>query len=587
MRKIVLILILALTCFSSTVQAKTTETVPAKVYEGEIAGFDDTSANLIDTTATNAVQPTAVYEASSEADAIAYARSEMVKRSKSFSFSLEHSLAKTPKKEIDYIMREAMSHTKKPKEGDYLSQITRWEMKSKYLRLEEFGVYESTFTLTMTYYTDASQESMVDDQLKRVMPSLNLGSLSEEGKIRAIHDYICSNVTYDRASSALIRHSAYSALVEGKAVCEGYSSLFYRMCLEAGIDCRIILGKADNEDHAWNIVKLGSYYYNIDVTWDENLNSYKYYLKNNADFSDHKPDTSESKSPYFNDYTISPTSWSGSTASVAVTSVSLNKSSLSLKVGNSETLTATISPSNATNKAITWSSSNTAVATVNNGKVTGVKAGSAKITATSNNGKSSSCTVTVTANSSTTPTPTPTPAYPACKANGFCEYSGKKYWYENWIRQGTLTDPKNVVADGLSRGREIYDGSSDGWYWLDAKYEGAAAFGKEVWVPYIHQQENSWTDQEKRNVANGAEEGMREYVYQCMKSGQGKWVRYDENGKMCKGWIHIVGRLAELYPNQKNNWYYYDSVFGLMAKGRIQIDGSWYYFDEITGVLKQ
>ncbi len=84
---------------------------------------------------------------------------------------------------------------------------------------------------------------------------------------------------------------------------------------------------------------------------------------------------------------------------VAVESVSLNKSTLSLEEGASETLTATVNPSNATDKSVTWSSSNPAVATVDaNGKVTAVAAGEAEITVTTTDGaKTATCAVTVTA----------------------------------------------------------------------------------------------------------------------------------------------------------------------------------------------
>lgn len=81
---------------------------------------------------------------------------------------------------------------------------------------------------------------------------------------------------------------------------------------------------------------------------------------------------------------------------VAVSSVSLDKTSLSFTgTGASQTLTATLSPGNATNKAVTWSSSNTSVATVSNGVVKAVGFGTATITAKSNNGKTASCTVNV------------------------------------------------------------------------------------------------------------------------------------------------------------------------------------------------
>ncbi len=85
---------------------------------------------------------------------------------------------------------------------------------------------------------------------------------------------------------------------------------------------------------------------------------------------------------------------------VHVTGVTLNKTAVTKKVGQTEQLTATVAPANATNKAVTWSSSNAAVATVGaNGKVTAKKAGTAKITVTTEDGnKTANCTVTVKAN---------------------------------------------------------------------------------------------------------------------------------------------------------------------------------------------
>ena len=88
----------------------------------------------------------------------------------------------------------------------------------------------------------------------------------------------------------------------------------------------------------------------------------------------------------------------GGTQTVAVTGVSLSKTSLSLVEDGSETLTATITPSNATNKALSWKSSDASIASVDgSGKVTAVKAGSATITvSTTDGGKTASCSVTVT-----------------------------------------------------------------------------------------------------------------------------------------------------------------------------------------------
>ena len=71
---------------------------------------------------------------------------------------------------------------------------------------------------------------------------------------------------------------------------------------------------------------------------------------------------------------------------VPVSGIKLDKSALSLEIGEKATVTATIAPSDATNKSITWSSANSSIATVNNGVVEGVATGETTITAKTNDG---------------------------------------------------------------------------------------------------------------------------------------------------------------------------------------------------------
>ena len=82
---------------------------------------------------------------------------------------------------------------------------------------------------------------------------------------------------------------------------------------------------------------------------------------------------------------------------VSVTDVTLNKTSTSIQVGGTETLTATVSPKDAANKKVTWKSDKPEIATVDaNGKVTAVKAGTATVTVTTRDGgKTATCKVTV------------------------------------------------------------------------------------------------------------------------------------------------------------------------------------------------
>ena len=97
-----------------------------------------------------------------------------------------------------------------------------------------------------------------------------------------------------------------------------------------------------------------------------------------------------------------------------VTEVKLDKTNLSLEVGDTATLTATVEPDEASNKNVTWSSDGTSVATVDDtGKVTAISVGSATITATTQDGnKTATCTVTVTAPPEPEPEPTPPPYIP-------------------------------------------------------------------------------------------------------------------------------------------------------------------------------
>ena len=174
---------------------------------------------------------------------------------------------------------------------------------------------------------------------------------------------------------------------------------------------------------------------------------------------------------------------------VAVTGVSLNKTSTTLTVGGSETLTATVQPSNATNKAVNWSSNPTSVATVDsNGKVTAVGEGTATITVTTQDGnKTATCTVTVNAAPPTPPTPPTTlslhlpEVYEASSAAGgyntpLAIYGGREYevFYINRDASGKLL---SIATSNVDKAGNICDDSQstaqttvtkDGWAKISA-----------------------------------------------------------------------------------------------------------------------
>ena len=142
---------------------------------------------------------------------------------------------------------------------------------------------------TMSYHSNAEQEAKLTEAVAAAMTKLQLNGLSEAKKIIKIHDYICNNVDYAYNSTEEQIYTAYGALCTGKAVCQGYAVLFYRLCKEAGLSVRIISGTGNGGPHAWNIVRIGSKYYNMDCTWDgQDAATYnEFLLKSEADFRDH------------------------------------------------------------------------------------------------------------------------------------------------------------------------------------------------------------------------------------------------------------------------------------------------------------
>ena len=158
---------------------------------------------------------------------------------------------------------------------------------------------------TMAYHSNAEQEAKLTEAVAVAMAKLQLNGLSEAKKITKIHDYICNHVDYEYNSKEEQIYTAYGALCTGKAVCQGYAVLFYRLCKEAGLSVRIISGTGNGGPHAWNIVRIGSKYYNMDCTWDgQGAATYnEFLLKSEADFRDHTRESWKVAGSRYLDYT--------------------------------------------------------------------------------------------------------------------------------------------------------------------------------------------------------------------------------------------------------------------------------------------
>ncbi|MBW9157434.1 transglutaminase domain-containing protein [Clostridium tagluense] len=128
--------------------------------------------------------------------------------------------------------------------------------------------YENDVTInfTFSFYTTKIQEDYVSLQVTEILKNIIKVSMNDDQKEKVIHDYIVAHVAYD---TTLSRFSAYEALKNGTTVCSGYAQLAYKMLNEVGIETKIVLGKGNGEDHAWNLVKLNNIWYHLDCTWDD------------------------------------------------------------------------------------------------------------------------------------------------------------------------------------------------------------------------------------------------------------------------------------------------------------------------------
>lgn len=85
---------------------------------------------------------------------------------------------------------------------------------------------------------------------------------------KVVFKYIIDRMRYiDESKATEMVHSAYGAIVDGKAVCGGYAKSFMYLCNSVGIPTSIVLGQADTGYHAWNMVQLDNAYYHVDTTW--------------------------------------------------------------------------------------------------------------------------------------------------------------------------------------------------------------------------------------------------------------------------------------------------------------------------------
>ena len=212
---------------------------------------------------------------------------------------------------LDEIAEKAMEETGVPTQGDYIRWTYAGWSGSYSLESDDEGLHY-VFVYDCKYYTTAAQEAELSKKIDSVLQSLDINDESSDyDVICAVYDYICANVSYDydnlNDSEYLLKYTAYAAMINKTAVCQGYSALMYRMLQQKNIDCRLIPGS----NHAWNIVAIDGVYYNADSTWDAGRDpkNYAYFLCGDSDFAEHTRYSEYSTEEFYRLYPMAETKY--------------------------------------------------------------------------------------------------------------------------------------------------------------------------------------------------------------------------------------------------------------------------------------
>ena len=472
-------------------------------------------------------------------------------------------------------------------------------------------------------YCTAQDVAAMQVKLDQLVDQANTLCQTDLEKVFYVHEWLVQNIAYDRehlSDDVQDDHNLRGALLEGTAVCDGYAKTYALTLRKLGITGVLVTSK--DIGHAWNMVELDGNWYQVDCTWDDPVDGsdqlgycmHKHLLCTTEEMNTNHNDDGDDSVAFdlenlgtqnivnlATDDTYENTWWkdkksaifpcggdwyyasgerlfwrddlgdcdsnlaheddsgvvAGSIALDGTLLVATDKQACEqsswikqyeLDPASHEVTEKKKESLQSIGIAAQWDGIYYAVSQQEYHqdvrqyiKTRDIPVPTATPTAVPTATPTAAPTATPTATPNATPTATPvkptatpiaTPvnptATPASGYTGWKTVNGKDYWYENGVKQGTT-----------GRGKEIYDPDSDAWYWLDANRGGAKAVNKDVY----------------------------------QESNGGKWVRYDANGHMIKGW-----------DTNDDGTYYFDLVTGAMTKGDATIDGLPCSFDTVTGI---
>ena len=172
-----------------------------------------------------------------------------------------------------------------------------------YLQANIFDEFKPQYVMTAEELPAA--KAKFNNAISNILSKMDNG-LSDYEKELYLHDKLASIVTYEDGANS---HNAYGALVDGKAVCEGYAEALQCLLQACGVQSVIVLGSSVNpstnqaEGHAWNMVRIDGKYYHTDLTWNDQENTlfHAYFnLDDNTINLDHTVQATEFEMPECN-----------------------------------------------------------------------------------------------------------------------------------------------------------------------------------------------------------------------------------------------------------------------------------------------
>lgn len=231
----------------------------------------------------------------------AYIRQQMVNRAPTFEVSMTFMYEEYLQDEWgqyanERFIDEAIKHTANANEGDYIAySFSRYSVARHAEYNPNTELITLTHTYTFTYYNTASEEAYVTARIPSILEEAGVKStMSNFEKSKLIYQWMRDNVTYNvTAADATYQYSPYGAVKNGRAVCQGYSLLAYRLFMAAGIDCRMITGTVNGNNHAWLLAQMNDdMYYNMDIMYEDTFEAvqsskpYKYLYRGSEGFGD-------------------------------------------------------------------------------------------------------------------------------------------------------------------------------------------------------------------------------------------------------------------------------------------------------------